>query len=254
MATSFLDSPGNFWDLVRVDAGHAQVGDAKTGWLCLASAAANIFTVLPNAADPERVSSELGRMIISARTSLAYIQSSRMLLITADYRAKMREKARASDRSGEYSKINKKFSDAAAALQRLKEIPDCSVTAMSDVPVGGVILATRSEDEGSEGSGRNGGSGITVRNGSDVIATANSGVSVIESIDGSDEPNGVSGLILVTSSTTLWSSWMTRLLRTSRQTISTLSPPDLTPFKRQWALMTLSMTSQTATALMTALE
>jgi hypothetical protein len=62
--------------------------------------------VLPNAADPERVFSELGRMITSARTSLAYKQSSRILLIAADYRAKFREKARASDRSGEYSKAN----------------------------------------------------------------------------------------------------------------------------------------------------
>jgi hypothetical protein len=190
MATSFLDSPGKFWDLVRVDAGHAQVGDAKAGRLCLASAAAKNFSVLPNAADPERVFSELGRMITTARTSPAYKQSSRMLLIAADYRAKMGEKARARDRSGEYSKTNKEFSDAAAALQRLKEISDCSAAAASDFPVQGVVLATRSEYEGSGGSGRNGGSGITVQNGSDVIATANSGVSVIESRDGSGEPDG----------------------------------------------------------------
>jgi hypothetical protein len=141
--------------------------------------ATKIFTVLPNAADPERVFSELGRMITSACTSLAYKQSRRMIRIAADYRAKTREKARASGRSGEYSKTTKKFLDVVAVMQRLKVITDCSVDAVSDFPVGGVVLATRSEDEGSGGSGRNDGSGITVRNGSDVIVTANSAVSVM---------------------------------------------------------------------------
>jgi hypothetical protein len=190
----FPGSLGKFWDLVRVDAGHAQVGDATLGWLCLASAAVKTFTILPNAADPERVFSDFGRMITSARTSLAYKQSSRMLIIATDYTGKMREKARASGRSGEYSNTNNKCSDAAAALLQLKEISDCSVSVVPDVPVGGVVLATRSEDQGSGGSGRNGGSGITVRNSSDVILTADSGVSVMEIRDGGCEPDGASGI------------------------------------------------------------
>jgi hypothetical protein len=62
-------------------------GMRRRAGFALASAAAKIFNVLANMVDPERVFSELVRMISSARTSLVYKQSSRMLLIATDYRA-----------------------------------------------------------------------------------------------------------------------------------------------------------------------
>jgi hypothetical protein len=112
---------------------------------------------------------ELGRMITSARTSLSYQQSSRMILIAAYYRKNEREAPRASGCKVEYSKSNKKFSVSAAALKRLKEISYGSVAFVSGVPVGGVVLDTRSEDEGSMRSGRDCDSGITARNGGDAL-------------------------------------------------------------------------------------
>jgi hypothetical protein len=90
MAASFKDAPEKYWVFVQRDARHGRIGDAKAGRFCLSAAALKMFTVLPNSATPERVFSELGRMITPSRTNLANVQSSRMLLIVADYRAKQR--------------------------------------------------------------------------------------------------------------------------------------------------------------------
>jgi hypothetical protein len=160
IAASFTGPPGKYWDLVRLDAGHARVGDVKVARLCLASAASKSFTVLPNAEDPERVFCELGRMITSSRTSLANTPSSRMLLIAADYRAKQREEdVCTAETIGAMSKTSKKFTNKAMALLGLQQISDWSVAIVSNVPVGGVVLCHHTDGSSSSGSGSGSGGG-----------------------------------------------------------------------------------------------
>jgi hypothetical protein len=60
-------------------------GDVRS-WRLLAQVAGKLLNVLPNAADPERVFSELGRMITPSRTNLEDAQSARMIFIAADCR------------------------------------------------------------------------------------------------------------------------------------------------------------------------
>jgi hypothetical protein len=57
----------------------------------LSKVARKLLTVMPNAADPERVFFELGRMIMSSHTRLDDAQSTRMLFIAADFRAQRRQ-------------------------------------------------------------------------------------------------------------------------------------------------------------------
>jgi hypothetical protein len=95
-----------------------------------------ILGALPNAADPERVFSELGRMITPTRTSLGDCQSSRMLHIAADYRVKQREVL-----GGASTTLRniKKFSTRAEAILRLRSIGNNSVVVVSHVPHGAVV-------------------------------------------------------------------------------------------------------------------
>jgi hypothetical protein len=86
----------------------------------LAPVAVRSFSVLPNAADPERVFSELGRMITTSRTMLADAQSKHMLFVAADCRAEARRTGEGVDGGGSMQKASTKFSDRAAALLCLR--------------------------------------------------------------------------------------------------------------------------------------
>jgi hypothetical protein len=99
--------------------------------------ARKLLAVLPNSADPERVFSELGRMITLSRTSLADAQSSRMLFIAAYCRAQEREDAAGG--GSVMQRTAKKFSERAAAVVRLNSIGHQSVAVLSDIPQGGVV-------------------------------------------------------------------------------------------------------------------
>jgi hypothetical protein len=81
MTASFKDALEKYWAFIQRDAGYGRIGDAKVGRFCRAAAAFKMFTVLPNSADPERVFSELRRMITPSRTNLANVQSSGMLFM-----------------------------------------------------------------------------------------------------------------------------------------------------------------------------
>jgi hAT family C-terminal dimerisation region len=89
---SFGVQAGEYWAFVLSSSPASRSDDVRSRRL-LAQMARKLLAVLPNSADPDRVFSELGRMITLSRTSLADAQSSRMLFIAADCRAQEREDA-----------------------------------------------------------------------------------------------------------------------------------------------------------------
>jgi hypothetical protein len=88
----------------------------------LAQVAVKSFNVLPNTADPERVFSELGRVITSFRAMLVDAQSKHMPFITADCRVETRRACEGVNGGGSMQKTSAKLSHRAAALLRLKSI------------------------------------------------------------------------------------------------------------------------------------
>jgi hypothetical protein len=86
LASSFTDSPGEFWTFVRRQLGEPVsrcARDASTIGLCMV--AEKLFSVVPNAADPERLFSEFGRLVTKGWARLAQRQSSRLMAIAASY-------------------------------------------------------------------------------------------------------------------------------------------------------------------------
>jgi hypothetical protein len=80
LASSFADSPGEFWTFVRRQLGEPSSRcsrDANTIGFCMV--AERMFSIVPNAADPERLFSERGRLVINGRARLAQSQSSGLM-------------------------------------------------------------------------------------------------------------------------------------------------------------------------------
>jgi hypothetical protein len=117
LASSFTDSPGEFWTFVRRQLGEPEsrhTRDASTVGLCMV--AEKLFSIVPNAADPERLFSELGRLVTKGRARLAPRQSSRLTAIAASYRARASRAGEKSDR------VSKRYSDKAAAIARMRQL------------------------------------------------------------------------------------------------------------------------------------
>jgi hAT family C-terminal dimerisation region len=134
---SFGVQAGKYWAFVLSSSPASSRSEDVRSRRLLAQVARKLLSVLPNSADPERVFSELGRMITPSRTSLADAQSSRMLFIAADCRAQEREDAAGGGLV--MQQTAKKFSERAAAVVRLNYIRRQSVAVLSDVPQGGVV-------------------------------------------------------------------------------------------------------------------
>jgi hypothetical protein len=81
-ASAMKHNPCRFWRMVKdSNARHAQGSEVKAGIYDLSLVAENIFSILPNAANTERLFSQIGRLITPARTSLAPEQSNKPLAI-----------------------------------------------------------------------------------------------------------------------------------------------------------------------------
>jgi hypothetical protein len=134
---SFGIRAGKYWAFVLSSSPASSRSDDVLSRRLLAQVARKLLVVQPNAADPERVFSELGHMITPSRTSLADAQSARMLFISADCRAQEREEA--ADSGFVMRRTIKKFSERAVAVVRLNAIGRQSVAVLSDVPQGDVV-------------------------------------------------------------------------------------------------------------------
>jgi hypothetical protein len=105
--------------------------------------AGKLRNVLNNAADPELVFAEIGRIITPSRTSLANAQSAHVLFFSdSDCRAQERDGASGFSLMRRKSK---KVAERAAVVLRLHSIGCQSVAVVSNVPQGGVVevLAVR---------------------------------------------------------------------------------------------------------------
>jgi hypothetical protein len=116
---------GKYWAFVLSSSPASSRSEDVQSRHLLAQVVRKLLAVLPNSADPERVFSELGRMITLSRTSLADSQRSRMLFIAADFRAQEREDAAGG--GSVMQRTAKKFSERAAAVVRLNSIDRQSV-------------------------------------------------------------------------------------------------------------------------------
>jgi hypothetical protein len=117
LASSFTDSPGEFWTFVRRQLGEPPsrcARDTSTIGFCMV--AEKLFSIVPNAADPERLFSELGRLVTKGRARLAQSQSSRLMEIAATYRA------RASSSGTNSKRVSTRYSEKTAAIARMRQI------------------------------------------------------------------------------------------------------------------------------------
>jgi hAT family C-terminal dimerisation region len=105
--------------------------------LAVERVARKLLSVLPNAADPERLFSELGRLINPARSRMADRQIHSLIVISADYMARQHD-VETGGLSTEHtlSGAPKRFSDRAAAVLRLQQAARNgvnSIVSVSDV-------------------------------------------------------------------------------------------------------------------------
>jgi hAT family C-terminal dimerisation region len=90
---SFGKQAGKYLDIVLLSSSASPWSEDVRSRHLLAQVARKILAVMTNAADPERVFSELGRMITSSRTRLDDAQSTQMFFIAADCRTQRRQDA-----------------------------------------------------------------------------------------------------------------------------------------------------------------
>jgi hypothetical protein len=77
--------------------------------------AEKLISIVPTA-DPERLFSELGRLVTKGRALLAQRQSSRLMAIAASYRAR-------APSAGKYSnRVSKRYSETTAAIARMRQL------------------------------------------------------------------------------------------------------------------------------------
>jgi hypothetical protein len=76
-SNSFGVEAAKYWSFVEASSPASSASCAVRSRRLLAKVAGKLLSVLPNATDPERVFSEIGRMITPSRTSLADAQSAR---------------------------------------------------------------------------------------------------------------------------------------------------------------------------------
>lgn len=139
-AVAFQKSPRRYWGYILMAFGpFARKRDPRACAVCdLAKLALRIFAVLPNATDPERLFSELGRTVMGPRARLTDGRSSRMLVIAQDVREKESEAALLADLTAE-KPPDKRFSEKAQArrhLQALRKISVSEYTALAEREVG----------------------------------------------------------------------------------------------------------------------
>lgn len=118
-AEAFQD-PCRYWGYVaRSCCGTAATSDISAGISVLAEVLIIVFTCSPNSADPERLFSELGRMITPSRTRLKDEKIVQNLVVSAAVRWR---KQRAYQVNGFGSDTGKwkRFTDAAAAVLKLR--------------------------------------------------------------------------------------------------------------------------------------
>jgi hypothetical protein len=128
---------GKYWDIVLSSSSASPGSEEVRQRHLLAQVARKLLAVMPNAAVPERVFSELGRMISFSRARLDATQSTRMLFIAANFRAQRRQDA--ADRGSVMQRTSKKFSERTAAGLRLSAIGRRSVAVVSEVPEDGLV-------------------------------------------------------------------------------------------------------------------
>jgi hypothetical protein len=152
--SGFGGEAGKHWNFILSSSPAASSQTSVKSRRLLAQVAKKLFGVLPNAADPERVISELGRMITPSRTSLTYAPSTRMIFIAANCRAQQREIMGGGGNESTMHRSFKKFYSRAEAILRLRSIGKNPVAVVSDVPHGAVVemglsspLAGSSQDE-----------------------------------------------------------------------------------------------------------
>jgi hypothetical protein len=131
--------------------------------LLLTQVTKKVLGALSNAADQERFSLKLGRMVAPSHASLADARSTRMLFI-ADY-CRVQQRDDVGDRNGESTmrRTSEKFPSRAEAILRLQTIDKNPVAVASDVSHGAVVevgpsssLAASSQDESvAEAAGEN---------------------------------------------------------------------------------------------------
>jgi hypothetical protein len=137
--SDFGGDAGKYWNFILSSSPAASSQTSLKSRRLLAQVAKQLFGVLPNSADPERVFSELGRMITPSRTSLADARSTRIFFIAADCRAQQREIMGGGGSESTMRRTFEKFSSRAEAILRLWSIGKNPVAVVSDVPHGAVV-------------------------------------------------------------------------------------------------------------------
>jgi fructose-specific phosphotransferase system component IIB len=149
-SNSFGVEAAKYWSFVEASSRASSASCAVRSRRLLAKVAGKLLSVLPNATDPERVFSEIGRMITPSRTSLADAQSARMLFIAADCRAQERDGVSGGSVT---RRTLKKFTKRAAVVLRLHSIGRQSVSVVSNVPQGGMVEVIASTSVGQSSAG-----------------------------------------------------------------------------------------------------
>jgi hypothetical protein len=136
-AAADLENPCKFWcylrDALKPLAERKILLCKETAIVQLADLAVKLFSVLPNAVDPEGLFSKLGRLINPSSVQLGDKQSRRMVVFSNDYKLRS---ARLDNNP--MAKTTARFSEKAAVALRLIEIGSQSAIALCSVPVGGV--------------------------------------------------------------------------------------------------------------------
>ena len=104
--------------------------DSSLAIYWLAALENKLFTVLPNAADPERLFSEMGRTVSPSRAKLSDESLKSLIVISADVRAREAAKLVKDDVESisiDKSKTAKRFSDKYAAILKLREFTSSDV-------------------------------------------------------------------------------------------------------------------------------
>lgn len=131
LSVSFEADPGRFWRMVAEKHSVKKSEGGESSCLyALAIVAERIFCILPNAANAERLFSEIGRAITPSRTRLVAAQSHKLQVIAEDCRCNERDLEKESGKSLTRHRKNR-IADSSAAIAVLRKVreaasDDCS--------------------------------------------------------------------------------------------------------------------------------